>query len=741
MSDLKSTILSEMSISRFYEYFGNHLSDMTRMNTSGWVTAKCPFHEEKNPSFGVNFLKEGAFKCQACEKTGDLFTFHQLTNNCNFKEAIRYFAGFVGIDPDANPEYSKETKKQKKKEYGEVDQIYQYIDLDGKIISETVKYKDPKDFRQRRPDPDNPRRYKWNLKDVEVIPYNLQKMWVSDIVYFTEGEKDCDTLADQGLVATCNPMGAGKWWDSLTPWFQDKHVIILPDNDEPGRAHAEKVAFNLKNTAKSVSIVNLPGLPPGGDVSDWLAAGHTKQELEEIVKKKATPYQSHIDFLNKHHACIDINGKFTILNEKYDAIFQRQMITFSSEYDLKLKYANRQVPNPRAGEKGQPQTINIVTDWLRSSDRREYDQIVFNPKGTPNCCYNYWQGFAISPQPGDWSLMQAHILDHICGGNKQYYNWLVCWMARIVQDPGGKRPGTAIVLRGDQGTGKGVFLSEFGSLFGSHYLQITNQQHLTGRFNAHVKDIVYLFVDEGFWASDRAAEGTIRAIVSEDLLIIEAKGRDPIFLKNYINLAIASNNEWVIPSGLDERRFACFQVQTPADKKQNSAYFQTIIDQMASGGREAMMHDLLHKEIDVDLRRIPRTDALFDQIIATMNPVQRFWLEILRRGTLHPEEIDWTCEIRKNMLHNQYLEWCDTYNIKMKYTPIQFGKRINKLFPPSTESHYGTIGGPDIDGKYTRKWKYIFPDLLICREFFQKTVRMGVDFDTDEGFDIELDTI
>lgn len=107
------------------------------------------------------------------------------------------------------------------------------------------------------------------------IPYRLPEM-LSDPtapVFVVEGEKDADNLARRGLVSTTASEGAGKWTDDLAQWFRGRTVYILPDNDEPGRAHARRIADTLLPVAADVRIVRLPGLKPKGDVSDWLGAG------------------------------------------------------------------------------------------------------------------------------------------------------------------------------------------------------------------------------------------------------------------------------------------------------------------------------------------------------------------------------------------------------------------------------------------------------------------------------------
>ena len=121
---------------------------------------------------------------------------------------------------------------------------------------------------------------------MRVVPFQLHKIANSPRrpVFIVEGEKDVLALAKVGLLATCNAGGAGKWKAEHTACLGGRKVIVLPDNDEPGRKHAQAVAFTLNGIAESIHVVELPGLPDKGDVSDWLAAGRTADELVRIVK-------------------------------------------------------------------------------------------------------------------------------------------------------------------------------------------------------------------------------------------------------------------------------------------------------------------------------------------------------------------------------------------------------------------------------------------------------------------------
>lgn len=127
------------------------------------------------------------------------------------------------------------------------------------------------------------------MQGVLRLPYRLPELLSADptaIVFVVEGEKDADRLAASGLVATTNSGGAGKFGPELVKWFERRRVVILSDNDEPGREHAADVATKLRPVAAAVAVVDLPGLPAKGDVSDWLANGGSTFQL---VQQYAEP--------------------------------------------------------------------------------------------------------------------------------------------------------------------------------------------------------------------------------------------------------------------------------------------------------------------------------------------------------------------------------------------------------------------------------------------------------------------
>jgi len=154
-------------------------------------------------------------------------------------------------------------------------------------LYQSVRY-DPKDFKQRKPDGNGG--WAWNISGVRLVLYRLSELLKreSETVFVCEGEKDVHTLEAFGLLATCNAMGAGKWRPEYSETLRGRSVVILPDNDAPGRKHAAAIVASLLSVAASVRILELPGLPAKGDITDWLNAGGSLEQFREIVKASTT---------------------------------------------------------------------------------------------------------------------------------------------------------------------------------------------------------------------------------------------------------------------------------------------------------------------------------------------------------------------------------------------------------------------------------------------------------------------
>jgi hypothetical protein len=237
----------------------------------GW-DALCPAHEDDRPSLSVGVGKDGRvlLKCHAC---------------CTAEEVV------AALGLTMSDLYADSANGEARR----VVATYDYRDEAGCLCFQTVRYC-PKDFRQRRPDGGGG--WVWDLKGVERLLYRLPELAAADPsapVFIPEGEKDVDRVRSLGLIATCNPLGAGKWRARFNGPLLGRHVVIIPDNDDAGRDHARKVSASLAGTAAAVTVLELPGLPDKGDVSDWLSAGGTKERLLGLARQAQDAYHTDDD--------------------------------------------------------------------------------------------------------------------------------------------------------------------------------------------------------------------------------------------------------------------------------------------------------------------------------------------------------------------------------------------------------------------------------------------------------------
>jgi Family of unknown function (DUF5906) len=249
-------------------------------------------------------------------------------------------------------------------------------------------------------------------------------------------------------------------------------------------------------------------------------------------------------------------GKAVVYAPIIDPILRRRYYNRITFEDLKRLYLNRRFEVGR-NRRGDPIIKDAASIWLQHPDRRQFiNGVTFDPSGRSEPgTLNLWQGFAVKPVPGDWSLMREHIFEVICDRDEIRYSYLISWLARMVQNPAAQGE-VAVVMKGGEGTGKGTLAKAVLHLLGQHGLAISNARHLTGNFNAHLHDCIFLFADEAFFAGDKQHVGVPKSLITEPYLTIEGKYQNAIQTPNFLHLMMASNEEWVIPAGLDARRFS-----------------------------------------------------------------------------------------------------------------------------------------------------------------------------------------
>jgi 5S rRNA maturation endonuclease (ribonuclease M5) len=229
-----------------------------KRSANGWFNCCCSAHEDDNPSLGYKVHEDGhvGLKCQAgC-------TAEAIVAELGYEMSALYPPRTNGAAGPARP--PRQVAR------------YDYQNADGLLAYYVVRKAD-KQFPTFRPD-GKP------IGDSPRVPYRLPELLASTRgVVIVEGEKDADRLASLGFTATTNNGGAGKWQPEISEHLRGRSVVAIADNDDAGRRHVEDVARKLHGLAAEVRTLELPELAPKGDVSDWLDAGHTVEELRAAL--------------------------------------------------------------------------------------------------------------------------------------------------------------------------------------------------------------------------------------------------------------------------------------------------------------------------------------------------------------------------------------------------------------------------------------------------------------------------
>lgn len=442
------------------------------------------------------------------------------------------------------------------------------------------------------------------------------------------------------------------------------------------------------------------------------------------------PSDPEIREMNAKYGIVTQGMKTWIVEKQIDPEEDSPFLRISKDV-LKDRYRSKKIILPSS--LGSQIEMQLADYWLASAKASQYRRIDFNPALPPGgngSTYNIWTGFAVSPEPGDWSILRAHIAENICAGDSELNEWLLNWLALGVQEPGDLL-GTAPVLSGLPGVGKGILAHSYGSLWGRHYTTITQESHVSGRFNAHLFGRRLVFIDEGIWGGNRHDAGTIKTRITEPYIMLEAKGIDPIRIRNRIIYMVASNAASIVPADLADRRWQMFEV---GDRRRGDRdYFTALLKQLDAGGREGMLYDLLRRDVAAgpNPRLTIKTAALFEQILRAQGPEFRYLFQVLDDGLL-PQS-----EVRGNgpgatTVQAMFNAMRATEPGALYVQKNDFGRRLKSLFPGIKVVQSGWFrDGHGTAAALIRSTRYIFPPLAQCRRNFEAHAGQDVPWSND----------
>jgi hypothetical protein len=477
----------------------------------------------------------------------------------------------------------------------------------------------------------------------------------------------------------------------------------VDDRTRTARYAAEGYAQN-ENAYGLPGFKELFGNEEGDAVASWL--GYREAEGD-----------SDLEHMNERYCVVQVAGKVRVLafeERSGSGLGKRYAPVFYTFVDFRNLLCNQTV---RVGDA----TVPLAQWWLRHPRRREYRGLVFHP-GAPavvDGCLNLWRRWGVEPRPGEWGRMRHHIEEVLAGGDAALAEYIIKWTAWAFQHPG-EVPEVALVFKGGKGAGKGIFGRALCEIFGQHGIQISSTIHLAGRFNAHLADCAMLFADEAYWPGDKSAEGTLKRLITEPRLFIERKGIDGFEVENCIHLVMASNDEWVVPASIDERRFVVSRVSD--HRRGDAAYFAELVKELREGGLAAMLHDLLATDLGSwHPRQIVKTAALREQQQHSLSGEDEWWLGLLQEGVLPRHEISAHSNPRR-------ARSCDLLDHARKAV-----LRLRHLSPHAL-GHYLRKRGCRLCKTDVRRWE--FPPLREARALWDEELS-GVEWSDAEEWELE----
>lgn len=435
-----------------------------------------------------------------------------------------------------------------------------------------------------------------------------------------------------------------------------------------------------------------------------------------------------LKYMNTNYAFVhSIGGKPAIMTEIYNEYYKRKIKEFISVESLHTKYLNKPAKETEGGKSA---PISIAKWWLAHQYRKDYATITFEPDKAPGeyyvienegkgeeektvTYYNMWEGFGVTPTKGCWKRTSKHIYTILCNSDRVKFRYVIKWFAWAIQNPG-DRAGVAIIFKGKKGSGKGTILQMFVDIFGRHGLVIASREHLTGKHNAHLENLSFLYADEAYHPGDKEVEGILKNLITEPSLTLEPKFKGLKTSRNCLHIAMATNADWVIPATEDERRYFINETDNRfakgnSEEKDIREHFNALYEEINTTGKGAMLFDLLHMNLKGwhPRNEIPETEEMRNQIALSLPKLKGAVFTLLEEG-IFPGEFNSKGEYQvsnKNFL--EYLQSIDPQGAK-NFTMKSIANLTKTL---------GIKTYRDSQARYL-----IFPELGILRAMWNRAV-------------------
>lgn len=457
--------------------------------------------------------------------------------------------------------------------------------------------------------------------------------------------------------------------------------------------------------------------------------GHDSPEaaFEQVIGPET---KSYLEKMNEEFALVFEGGGHSILHEVKNQDGKKDF-TLMNELSFKRLFSTSSVA--LSSPHGRSKSISYANIWLDWPGRRQYKGLLFSPGKESPGYYNTWQGFTVSPltyeegtaeQKTGFDSFISHAKENICKGDESLFNYLIGYFAHMIQFPR-EKPLTTLVFQGSKGTGKNALIDRVGRLLGNrHYLVAHDDRYLTSNFNGHFESCLCLVLDEAFWSGDKSAEGKLKGITTSPTLLIERKGKEPYSAPNLVRLIVIGNEEWLVPSSEDERRYAVYKVGE--GKKNNFKFFSDMRRNLDELGGNRILLDYLQKFdlSKINLSQIPHSEGLLEQKLKSQDPLGQWWHECLSSGRLVEADMadEWEREVDKTRFRQAFKRYVSERQIRGRLPHDRVIGKILKGYSPSflTDCHRRD-GGAFVK-------TYRLPDLEVARTDWEKYLGHQIDW-------------
>jgi hypothetical protein len=445
-----------------------------------------------------------------------------------------------------------------------------------------------------------------------------------------------------------------------------------------------------------------------------------------LPNQASTAAVSALAALQQAFAISRIGGQLRLVDRQVIREAQQGSLTAAVHFikkqdaDLILKRFIESLPIPIV------KPADVVNSFWLSPNTIEYHRLAFHPIPQPADTLNLWVPHTVVPMQGTWTVIENYLVDVICGGDLELFDYLIRFLAHALQHPE-EKPGIMIVLIGAEGVGKGFLVRLLEALWGATTLQVSDIAAITGNFNAGLERAFWVALDECMFKGDKKSQDRMKSLVTEPAIQVEQKYEPSRTIESFHRFTACTNHAQWGQIRSDDRRYLFIKVSDC--HKQDTKYFSQLSKALNDGVTvSALAYYLINLDITkFNPRSKPQTAEGFEQKRRSLSGFARYWYEVLDKGSFDlggdhytPESMRYEDEVFVTS-HGLTKKYKDYNHAAERYEAIQ-AKTIR-------EEIKGLCPSADTSKRQDNKRGILFPEIGVARKEFETYIGSTVNWD------------